>query len=210
MTEAMVAAGGGLQYRPDMNDDELRLNAFARFDVANREDPNQITVDGVVYPKELLLAKRLTDCVLELNPDASEVLLLASRCQHLCRWEVPRSTEPMGREGYLKWRAELKQFHAEKSGGILRDVGFPEVTVEQVQALNLKKNLKSAPDCQTLEDALCLIFLKYQFDALIASTDAEKMVRIVQKTWVKMSDRGRDAASKLSYSPEAQAVLAKC
>lgn len=142
-----------------------------------------------------------------LQPDASEALQLASRCQHICRWEVPRSTQPMGRAGYLKWRAGLKKFHAEKSAGILRDVGYPEEVITRVQELNLKKNLKTDPDCQTIEDALCLVFLQYQFDALIADTDPEKMIRIVQKTWAKMSQQGHEAALKLDYSPEAQQVL---
>ena len=30
----------------------------------------------------------------------------------------------MTRAGYLKWRADLKKFHAEKSGAILREVGY--------------------------------------------------------------------------------------
>ena len=76
-----------------------------------------------------------------------------------------------------------------------------------MQELNLKKNLKSDSECQTIEDALCLVFLQYQFDALIAGTDSEKMVKIVQKTWAKMSEQGHQAALQLTYSPEAQAVL---
>ena len=170
-----------------------------------------MTVAGVVksQPKELILAKRLTESVLSLDPEASEVLLLASRCQHICRWMVPRNTEPMGREGYLRWRAGLKKFHAEKSAEILREVGYGDSVIERVQSLNLKKNLKTDPDCQVLEDALCLVFLKYQFDVLIENTDREKIVRIVQKTWKKMSKAGHVAALKISYSAEAQLVLSE-
>lgn len=193
-----------------MNDPDFLTRAFERFDATNREDPNQILVDDVQQSKELVFAKRLTESIRSLNPDASETLLLASRCQHLCRWEVPRSTEPMGRVGYLKWRAGLKKFHASKSAEILRDVGYPDEVVERVQALNLKKNLTSDPDCQTLEDALCLVFLKYQFNALIAHTDQEKMVRIVQKTWAKMSEQGQTEAQKIDFSTEAQSILAMC
>ena len=188
--------------------DDLKTRAFEKFDAANADDPNRIDVDGVKLPKELVFAKRLTECVLELNPEASEALQLASRCQHLCRWEVPRSTEPMGRAGYLKWRAWLKKFHATKSAEILREVGYAEDMILRVQGLNLKKDLSSDPDCQTLEDGLCLVFLKYQFDALIASCDAEKMIRITKKTWSKMSAQGQKAALKLNYSAEAKAILA--
>ena len=190
--------------------DDLKICAFENFDTANAEDPNGIEVDGAMQPKELVFAKRLTESVLALDPEASEALQLASRCQHICRWEVPRSTEPMGRVGYLKWRAGLKKFHAAKSAEILHEVGYPEEMIKRVQDLNLKKDLQSDPDCQTLEDALCLVFLKYQFDALIAGTEREKMIRITQKTWAKMSKRGQEAALKLSYSAEAKAILAEC
>lgn len=188
---------------------EQLTRAFALFDQANAEDPNTILVDGRNRPKELVFAERLTEAVLALDPDANEALKLASRCQHIRRWQVPRNTQPMGREGYLKWREGLKKFHAETSAGILREVGYAEAVIDRVQSLNQKKNLKSDPDCQTLEDALCLVFLQYQFDALIADTEDEKIISIVQKTWAKMSPRGHEAARKLDYSAEGTAVLAK-
>lgn len=183
--------------------------AFEQFDAANSEDPNTLTINGVEQPKELVFAQRLTQAVLTLDPNAAEPLQLASRCQHICRWKTPRSSQPMGRTGYLKWRAGLKKFHAETSAAILREIGYDEVTVARVQSLNQKKNLKSDPDCQTLEDALCLVFLEYQFDALIDTTEEEKMIRIVQKTWAKMSDQGHAAAEKLVYSTTATSLLQK-
>lgn len=191
-----------------MNEDML-TQAYALFDAANAQDPHMILVDGKEHPKELAFARRLTKAVLKLDPDASEYLRLASRSQHICRWEIPRNTHPMGRAGYLKWRALLKKFHAEKSGEILREVGYDEQTIERVRDLNLKKNLKTDPDCQTLEDALCLVFLEHQFDALIADTEEEKMLGIVRKTWAKMSPHGQEAASSLDFSEQAQAVLEK-
>jgi len=187
----------------------LRVKAFEVFDAKNAEDPNVIMVEGEPQPKELVLARRLTESVLSLNAEASESLLLASRCQHIGRWQVPRSTEPMGRDGYLRWRAGLKKFHAEKSGEILRKVGYNDSVIDRVESLNLKRNFKSDPECQMLEDALCLVFLKYQFDALIENTDQEKMVRIVKKTWAKMSVAGHEVALKISYSSEGRAVLAE-
>lgn len=182
-------------------------HACRLFGAANAEDPNSITSDGVTQPKELFLAQCLTEAVLQLDPAASEPLRLASRCQHIRRWEIPRSTQPMNRAGYLKWREELKKFHAETSGGILRQAGYPEEAITRVQELNLKKNLRTDPDCQTLEDALCLVFLRHQFDELIAGTGHEKMIKIVQKTWAKMSEKGQAAALRLDYSPQAQHIL---
>ena len=72
-------------------------DAYARFDAANAKDPNLITIDGKQEPKELFFARCLTGAVLALDPEASEALRLAARCQHIRRWEIPRSSQPAGR-----------------------------------------------------------------------------------------------------------------
>ena len=189
----MVAATMAL-IQDELVNEAMLSEAYALFDAANARDPNTVDVDGVPQAKELVFARRLSAAVLALDPEASLPLRLAARCQHIRRWEVPRSTQPMGRAGYLKWRTLLKKFHAAKSAEILRDVGFSEDVIERVQELNLKKNLNSDADCQTLEDALCLVFMEHQFDALIADTEEEKLLGIVRKTWAKMSHRGQQAA----------------
>lgn len=181
--------------------------AIRRFDAANAADPHHELVDGVASPRELLHARRLTDWVLRLQPDASEALRLAARCQHLRRWESPRDRYPLDRAGYLRWRAELKKFHAEQSGAILREVGYDEALIRRVQALNLKQELGKDPDCQVLEDALCLVFLQYQLVGLAAKTDDAKMINALKKSWTKMSAPGRAAALKLNYGERELALL---
>jgi len=169
--------------------------ACRRFDEENARDPNR----EAGQPRELLYAQRLTGWVLKLRPDAGEILRLAARCQHICRWESPRENYPMTRPGYLKWRADLKKFHAEKSGAILREVGYDADTIRRVQELNLKKNFPADADCCVLEDALCLVFLEFQFAALAAKSDDEKMINAVRKSWAKMTEAGRAEALKLNY-----------
>jgi Domain of unknown function (DUF4202) len=175
-------------------------NAGARFDEENGRDPTLLVVDEVAYPAELLYAMRLTEWVLRLQPDASEHLLLAARSQHICRWTIPRNSYEMTRAGYLRWRTDLKQFHARKTGEILREVGYDDATIVKVCDLNLKKKLGRDPECQVLEDALCLVTLQYQLADLVAKTEPAKMVSILQKTWKKMSPVARDYALKLQYS----------
>lgn len=182
-------------------------NALRRFDEANARDPNTEQVGGVVRPRELVYAERLTDWVLRLQPDASEPLRLAARCQHLCRWESPRSRYPMDRTGYLKWRTELKKFHAEKAGQILREVGYGEELVGQVQALNLKKNFPADPDSRVIEDALCLVFLQFQYAELAAKTDDDKLINALRKSWAKMTEPARAEALKLAYGPRELALI---
>lgn len=181
--------------------------AIRRFDVENSRDPHQEIAGGAAHPKELLYAQRLTDWVLRLCPGASEELLLAARCQHICRWEIPRSSYPMTRPGYLLWRANLKKFHAQKAGEILRATGYPEEIIQKVQDLNLKKNFPKDPESQIIEDALCLVFLEFQFAELAAKTDDAKTINALQKSWGKMTEAGRAAALKLNYGPKEKSLL---
>lgn len=177
--------------------------ALHRFDEENSRDPNHENSQ----PRELLYAQRLTDWVLRLCPGASEALRLAARCQHICRWEIPRSSYPMTRPGYLKWRADLKKFHAQKSGEILREAGYDESVIRRVQELNLKKNFPADPETRVLEDALCLVFLEFQLAGLAAKTAEDKTINALQKSWAKMSEAARAEALKLDYGPREKILL---
>jgi Domain of unknown function (DUF4202) len=177
--------------------------AIRRFDEENSRDPN--SENG--RPRELLYAERLTGWVLKLCPAASELLRLAARCQHICRWESPRENYPLTKPGYLKWRADLKKFHAEKSGAILREVGYDDETIRRVQELNLKKNFPADAECCVLEDALCLVFLEFQFAALAAKSNDEKMVNALKKSWGKMTEAARAEALKLNFGERERKLI---
>jgi Domain of unknown function (DUF4202) len=183
--------------------------AIRRFDEENGRDPNQVVIDGISRPRELVYAQWLTDWVLKLCPNASEELRLAARSQHICRWTVPRDSYPMTRTGYLQWREGLKKFHAKKAGEILAEVGYPPETIARVQSLNLKKDFPRDSETRVLEDALCLIFLERQFGELASKTSEEKMINALQKSWKKMTPAGREQALKLAYSPVEKALLEK-
>jgi Domain of unknown function (DUF4202) len=175
-------------------------DAIARIDAANALDPRGI---------ELPYAHRLSGWVERLAPEASEELRLAARAQHICRWIIPRGTYPPGRIGYLKWREDLKQFHAQKAGEILREVGYEEGTVSRVQDLIRKRNFPRVPDGRILEDALCLIFLETQFAETTAKTGDEKMIGILQKSWRKMTPQAQQIALTIPMTPECRALVEK-
>jgi len=188
---------------------ERFIAALRRFDEENSRDPNQEIVAGKSHPRELIYAQWLTDWVLKLSPHASEPLRLAARCQHICRWEIPRNSYPMDKPGYLRWRADLKQFHAKKSADILREVGYDEAIIQRVQELNLKKNHPNDPEVCVLEDALCLVFLERQFADLAAKSEDDKVINALQKSWKKMSPAAHAEALKLHYAPREQALIAR-
>ncbi len=181
--------------------------ALQRFDEENACDPNTVLVGTRSQPRELLYAQWLSDWVSRLAPGASEALRLAARCQHLCRWRIPREAYPKTRAGYLQWREALKQFHAQKAGEILRAVGYPEELVGRVQALNRKQGFPADAETRVLEDALCLVFLEHQFEDLAAKEPEEKMLEILRKTWRKMTPTAQATARALPFSPRARTLL---
>jgi hypothetical protein len=183
--------------------------AVARFDAANAGDPNIEIHEGKAYPKELLYARRMTEALERLEPDAPEAVRLAARAQHICRWKIPRQVYPKDRDGYRKWRTELGRFHAETAGDILRETGYDEPMIQRVQALLRKERLKADPDTQLLEDVICLVFLQYYAAGFIQEHEEPKLLNIFRRTWSKMSVRGQQAALQLDLPAPLHAIVEK-
>lgn len=183
--------------------------AFNLFDAYNKQDPSEIIWNGQHYPAEYFYAIKLYERVKDLDPEAGVPLLLASRCQHIGRWEIARKAYPEGRAGYLTWRSDLSKLHAQKATEILQLLGYEIDIIARVNEIILKKKLKTDTDVQTMENALCLVFLEFQYDDLIKKQSTEKMISILQKTWAKMSVPGRQLASSLDFSETGKILLNK-
>jgi hypothetical protein len=192
-----------------MGKSEKLLTAFRHFDAANAQDPNTEEYEGKLFPKELLYAMRMTEHLDTFSPNASEALQITARCQHICRWEIPRESYDMDRIGYLKWRQDLKKFHADKASGILEKIGYDTQLIERVAFLLQKKKLKRDPETQTLEDVICLVFLRYYLDPFMGKHPETKLIEILRKTWGKMSEDGRRAALELPLSERPGELLKK-
>ncbi len=193
-----------------MGADRVALGAaYAAIDAANAKDLNVEAVEGEAQPKELVYGQRMTRWLEWLYPDASEVLRIAARCQHIERWTSPRSDYPEGRKGYLAWRQDLKNFHARRAGDILRSLGYEESLIAHVGDLVRKKRLKQDPEAQALEDVACVVFLAHYFADFSAQHEEQKIDDILRKTWRKMSPYGRQAALSLDLSEAASAHVSR-
>ena len=194
-----------------MSDTDRFQRVIRSIDEANSEDPNSEIDGGVAQPKELLYGMRMQAWVEKLDPEAPEALRIAARSQHIRRWEIPRSDYPMDRKGYLRWRTALYGFHADKASELLRAAGYDDETIERVQTMLQKRNLRTDADVQTLEDAAALVFLDHHLDDFLKRDDIaeEKAIEIIRKTWKKMTERGHEAASALELSPESTSLLQK-
>ena len=183
--------------------------AIQLFDSANSGDPNIEIWEGKEHPKELLYGIRMSEQLNTFEPNASEAVQLAARCQHICRWEIPRDSYEMNRVGYLTWRKDLYKFHAEKASEILLKAGYDNDTIDAVKFLLQKKQLKKNKDTQLLEDVICLVFLSYYFESFSEKYSEEKLIDILQKTWAKMSEKGHGAALKLEFSEKSKQLISK-
>ena len=188
-------------------DHERIGRAIAGIDAANADDPVRIQVRGEERSKELAHAELVTEWVQRLDPDPSEELLLAARAHHLRRWAIPRASYPEGRSGYLKWRKALHDQHAADVAEILETVGYEDAAVTRVQDIVRKRRLGKDPEVQTLEDALCLVFVETQLHDLADRIEPEKMVDVVRKTLVKMSDRAKELALEIDVPADDRALL---
>lgn len=171
--------------------------AIAAFDRANAQDPNKEMFDGKEYPKELLYAQRMTDMQERFAPGASEAVKLAVRAQHIQRWKSPRSDFPMDKPGYMLWRTNLYKFHAETAGNLMKEAGYDDEMVARVKTIVGKKELKTNPETQLMEDVVDLVFIEHYMLAFAGQHpdyDEAKWIVIIKKTWNKMSSSAHEFA----------------
>jgi len=171
--------------------------AVALIDAANSEDPNQVSVDGKDWPKELLYSRRMSDMLQRFAPDADDAVKLAIRAQHVQRWKSPRDAYPMDRIGYLQWRKDLYKIQAQTAADLLVKAGCDDDVIGRVREAVAKKGIKENPDTQLLEDVTDLVFMEYyllEFAGKHPEYDEEKWLDIIRKTWKKMSDRAQQFA----------------
>lgn len=190
-------------------DSESLRKAFAAIDAANRLDPKRVDVDGAPQSANLIYGLRMSEELARFAPDASEALQIAARGQHIERWIIPRNRYPMDRPGYHRWRIALSDHHAVRLSAILTELSFDEATIERVVSMVRKESLKDDPEVQTLEDVICIVFLKYEVATFATKyeEDDPRLADILAKTWRKMSERGHQVALAVPPAPSVVALL---
>lgn len=207
LSEAAEASSSGVATLvADMPKYEAALRAI---DDAHSQDPRKVEVDSEQVPYELHYARRMSGFLDRLRPDASPTLRLAIRAQHFRRWEVPRGSYAMNRQGYHSWRTAPKQRQAEQATRICLGCGYDPSEAERVGELIRKEKMRSDDEAQTLEDVACLVFLADQLDQFERAFEEEKMLSILRKTWAKMSDLARELALQLAMPDRARELVAK-
>ncbi len=188
--------------------------ALEQIDTAHKEDPNKVEINGKTIPYELLYGQKMTRFLDLHTPEADPLLKTAARAQHFRRWEIPRDSYPRTRPGYFAWRTFLKKRQSEQVKEICLQCSYNEEEASKVAALIAKEDLKKGEgkgdaDVQVIEDIACLVFLDDQIDEFEKNHDEEKIISILQKTWVKMGRRGQELALQMDLSERAKELVGK-
>jgi hypothetical protein len=184
---------------------------IAEIDAANATDPRTLAIGGVSRPFELVYAERMSERLLQIYPEASELLRIAARAQHIRRWDIPRASFPEGRHGYNDWRKTCREHHAELVRAIMSRHGYGDDQISRVAMLIRKAQLKKDKESQALENVVAVVFLEHyfaEFDSKHSDYEDAKVIDIIAKTLRKMSPRGHAAALALAL-PERTRKLVK-
>ena len=185
---------------------------IADIDGANADDPRIIGVAGTTRPYEVVYSERMTRRLAAMYPEASELLRIAARGQHIRRFDIARSGFAQGRDGYNEWRRTCREHHARLLRDIMSRHGYDSEDIGQVAKLVKKEQLKKDRESQALENVVDVVFLEHYFDEFYGKYshyDDAKIVDIVGKTLRKMSPKGHQAALALDLPARTrQLVLA--
>jgi hypothetical protein len=185
------------------------LKVFAAIDTANSLDPKSVDMDGALRPANLIYGIRMSAELERFAPNASEPLRIAARGQHIERWIIPRAQFPMDRQGYHRWRLALRDHHASRLTTILANLSYDRETIARVVSIVRKEQLKQDDEVQTLEDVVCIVFVKYELETFAEkyADDDTRLADILAKTWGKMSERGHQAVLSIPPAPNVASLL---
>jgi hypothetical protein len=83
--------------------------------------------------------------------------------------------------------------------------------LDRVKQIILKQRIKVDADVQTMENALCLVFLELQYEEFRKKYEHEpdKIINILRKSLLKMDGNGHRLALTLPYSTDGLGLINK-
>ncbi len=136
------------------------------------------------------------------------------------RWEIPRSSYPATKAGYLSWRTFLKKRQADLASAICIGCNYTPEEASALASLIRKEDLKNNEETQIPEDVACLVFLEEQLEDFSGREEfggegegdkegEEKLVGILRKSWAKMSEKGRELAGRIQMSDRVRELVGR-
>lgn len=195
-----------------MSETSPRLDrVFAAIDAANASDPRVDDADAGKRPYEIVYSERMSEQLLKIYPEASELLRIAAHAQHIRRFDIPRANFPEGRSGYNDWRRSCREHHAKLIAEIMADEGYTADEIARVGGLIRKEQLKKDRESQALENVVSVVFVAHYLEPFLAKYSDysdDKLIDIIGKTLRKMSPKGHQAALALDLPERMRSLIA--
>ena len=189
---------------------EMKYNdALKLIDKAHNEDPAYVTIDGNKVSDEFLYSERMLNQLLAYYPDSNPFIKLSAKCHHLKRWEVDRKLYPMDKQGYFNWRRVVAKHQLNIAKEILTKAEFSEEEIDKVISCLKKENIKRIPEAQIIEDVACMVFIQFYLEEFAKPHQDDKVIDILYKTMLKMSDPGIETCKKLPLSNKVAHLVKK-
>ncbi|MFT6716273.1 MAG: hypothetical protein ACJA0Q_000908 [Saprospiraceae bacterium] len=182
---------------------------FQLIDDVHRTDPNKEIVNGKEGSKELFYSDRMSEWLIKFHPEADELQEIGAKCQHLNRWGIVRDSYSRDKKGYYQWRIALYEYQANKAAELMEQCDYSPREIELVKEMVAKNDLKNNANSQLLEDIACLVFIEYYLEDFATDYEEEKLIKIIQRTWNKMSEKAHEFALKIEHSKDVSTVLNK-
>ena len=139
---------------------------MAEIDAAHADDPRHVEIGGVSRSFEIVYSERMSARLAALYPDASELLQIAARGQHIRRYDISRKDYEEGRKGYNQWRKACREHHADLLAGIMQSHGYSDDEIAHVGRLVKKEQLKRDRESQALENVVDVVFIEHYLGGL--------------------------------------------
>lgn len=183
---------------------------------ANSKDPSRVDVDGEKMPYRVVYAKWLSDWVKQVDPKASDELLIYTHGKSLESWklsEIRRDDYAPNAPGQKQWEQDRKQWQAARLTAVMKEAGYPDSSVQLIEDIMLNKGvpdprdmrkfdlvgpfgminyrlLEQAKILQTVYDAEALLFLERTFPQMFAQLPADEVGVVLKRELSRLSERG--------------------
>ena len=94
----------------------------------------------------------------------------------------------------------LKTRKRKSPDGVLRDVGYPNETIQTVRTFVTRDNWPESTEACALEDADCLVFLETKLSDYLDEWTESKTLRILERTVRKMTPKAQSLALQLKLT----------
>jgi len=162
----------------------------------HNEDPKQTDNQA----EESLYATRMVEQLKKYYPQANQLLEISALAHHLKRWEIARSIYPMDKQGYFQWRRHVAKHQLAILTEVLDKEGIANEEQETIISVLKKENIKKLEESQVIEDVACMVFVQHYLEPFAAPHDKQKVVDIVRKTMLKMSQHAINETAQLPLS----------